>query len=48
MAARPEFRDESLNELRKNTYAATTMKSRDSRWKLWLQITNAWDLDPNR
>ncbi|CAE7330768.1 unnamed protein product [Symbiodinium necroappetens] len=30
MAARPEFRDESLNELRKNTYAATTMKSRRS------------------
>ena len=45
MAARPEFRDESLNELHKNTYAATTTKSRDSRWKLWLQITNAWDLD---
>ena len=33
MAARPEFHDESLNELRKNTYAATTMKSRDSLWK---------------
>ena len=45
MAAKPEFREESLNELRKNTYAATTTKSRDSRWKLWLQITNAWDLD---
>ncbi|CAE7220070.1 unnamed protein product [Symbiodinium microadriaticum] len=45
MAARPEYRDESLNELRKNTYAATTTRSRDSRWKLWLQITNAWDLD---
>ena len=45
MAARPEFRDESLNELHKNTYAATTTKSRDSRWKLWLQTTNAWDLD---
>ena len=34
MAARPEFRDESLNELRRNTYAATTTKSRDSRWTL--------------
>ena len=45
MAARPEFRDESLQELHKNTYAATTTKSRDSRWKLWLQLTNAWDLD---
>ena len=45
MAARPEYRDESLHELHKNTYAATTTKSRDSRWKLWLQITNAWDLD---
>ena len=46
LAAKPEFREESLNELHRNTYAATTTKSRDSRWRLWLQLTHAWDLDP--
>ena len=46
LAAKPENREASLNEVDNLTYAATTRKSRDSRWKLGLQLSDAWDLDP--
>ena len=45
-AAKPEHRSESLDTLSANTYAVTTQRSRDSRWKLWTTLAEAWDLDP--
>ncbi|CAE7028562.1 unnamed protein product [Symbiodinium natans] len=45
-AASPALRQQALSTLHQLEYAATTQRTRSSRWKSWCTLAEAWDLPP--